>query len=53
MKFKIVNVEIIDGVVDLPEDAVPLKVCLMLTGKLMDDDTKMVDGISCLIPLVD
>lgn len=51
MFYKVGWFEIKNGIVEIPEGAIPLKTGLMLTKPFRDPDTKMVDGICCLIPI--
>ena len=50
MEYKLRYAEIINGIVNLPDGAIPLQVGSMLTGPLSDPKTKMTDGIKYLIP---
>lgn len=51
--YKVHWAEIKDGVVELPDGAIPLKVGLMLTGPFSHPDTKMGDGVSYLLPVAE
>lgn len=49
--YYVKSIPIVDGRITLPEGAIPLKVTLMLTKPFKDPDCKLVDGVSCLIPV--
>ena len=50
MKFKVVKVEIKDGIVDLPTEVIPLEVGLMFI-KPLTHPLKSRDCVKCLVPI--